>query len=200
MDKNIAIYLAGKIQKAHEAPNERYWSLNDIKTLEESLNPYTLTTLNPAVRSDNLEDQKSVFGRDMTQVYSSDVVFVDARDRRGLGVGAEMMWAKVNNIPVVTLAPKETHYVKSNTALLGVNVKDWVHPFIYSLSDYICEDVQDGAKWILSHIRSPKEIKGKDSIIDAMLYYRDTQFSSDKPMKNSAKSNAFVRDKIEALC
>ena len=30
MKKKISIYLAGKIQKAHENPNEFYWSEDDI--------------------------------------------------------------------------------------------------------------------------------------------------------------------------
>lgn len=197
--KNIAIYLAGKIQKAHEAPNERYWSENDISMLSNTLRPYQLHALNPAIRADNLEDQKSVFGRDMVQVYSSDFVFVDARDRRGLGVGAEMMWAKVNSIPVVTLAPQETHYVKSNTSLLGVDVKGWVHPFIYSLSDYICESVEDGANWIKSFIENPKPVKTKDDIFEAMVYYKEQQFNKDTPMLDIASSCDEVNRRIAEL-
>lgn len=35
-----------------------------------------------------------------------------------LGVGAEMMWAKVHKLPIITLAPKNSHYHISNTTLL----------------------------------------------------------------------------------
>src|SRR5579872_2699636 len=101
--RTIAIYLAGSIQKGHET-NDLYWTRSDLETIEEALSDYNVKFLNPALRSDDLSDQQSVFGRDMLQVYCSDVVFVDARDRRGIGVGAEMMWAKMNQIPVLTLA------------------------------------------------------------------------------------------------
>lgn len=68
----------------------------------------------------------------MTQAFCSDVVFVDVPDRRGLGVGAEMIWAKFHNIPIVTLAPTHSHHNKNKTILLGVAVENWVHPFVES--------------------------------------------------------------------
>jgi len=109
MSNEVAIYLAGKIQKAHENPNETYWTEKDQEILRQALSPSSVYFLNPAIRSDDLSVQKSVFGRDMAQVYSADVIFVDGRERRGLGVGAEMMWAKMNRKPVITLAPLGSH-------------------------------------------------------------------------------------------
>lgn len=107
MKSKIAIYLAGSIKKGHEKSDESYWTEEDKIFLKKHLNHYEVSFLNPAFRTDDLSHQRSVFGRDMLQVFSSNIVFVDARDRRGLGVGAEMMWAKVNAIPVVTWAPKK---------------------------------------------------------------------------------------------
>lgn len=143
MDTKISIYLAGSIKKGHEKADESFWTDQDMLFLKKSLGEFDVSFLNPAFRSDNLSDQRSVFGRDMTQVFCSDVVFVDARDRRGLGVGAEMMWAKSHKIPVVTLAPKDSHYNKSKTTLLDVAVEDWVHPFVESLSDAIVENQEN---------------------------------------------------------
>src|SRR5882672_8272072 len=105
MKTKIAIYLAGSIKKGHERSEETYWTEEDMSLLKMSLAKYEVSFLNPAFRTDDLSDMKSVFGRDMLQVFSSNVVFVDARDRRGLGVGAEMMFAKLNRIPVITWAP-----------------------------------------------------------------------------------------------
>jgi hypothetical protein len=93
MSTKISIYLAGSIKKGHERPDESYWTDEDMFLLKNNLVEYEISFLNPAFRSDNLSDQRSTFGRDMIQVYSSDVV-VDARDRRGLGVGAEMIGLK----------------------------------------------------------------------------------------------------------
>ena len=133
MKKKVAIYLAGSIKKEHERSEDSYWTETDRQFLRASLSSYDISFLNPAFRTDNLSDQQSVFGRDMTQVFCSDIVFVDARERRGLGVGAEMMWAKLNKLPVITLAPRDSHYHKSHTTLLDVPVKDWIHPFVESL-------------------------------------------------------------------
>jgi hypothetical protein len=121
MKKSLSLYLAGSIQKGHEV-NGSYWTENDMAALKGFLHPYEVSFLNPAFRSDDLSDQHSVFGRDMLQVFCADIVFVDARDRRGLGVGAEMMWAKFNKIPVLIWAPKDTHYHKTETTLLGQSV------------------------------------------------------------------------------
>lgn len=178
----LAIYLAGTIKKGHENSNETHWGDREINALKEALHPYEVSFLNPAFRSDNLSDPHSVFGRDMLQVFSSHVIFVDARDRRGLGVGAEMMWGKVNRIPVVTWAPKNTHYHMSKAVLLGKPVEDYIHPFVYALSDVVVETLEEGAKWI----KKIKEhsIKGPECMHAAMQYYKDSQLSQDRPMQD----------------
>ena len=129
MKKSLSIYLAGNIKKNHENESQIFWSEEDRKILRQKLSPTELIFLNPAFRTDDLSDQKSVFGRDMMQVFCSDIILVDVRERRGLGVGAEMMWAKINKIPVVTLAPQESHYRKSKVNLLDVEVKKLGTPF-----------------------------------------------------------------------
>jgi len=184
MKKKIAIYLAGSIKKEHEKSNDSYWSESEMEFLQDNLPTYEISFLNPAFRSDDLSDQHSVFGRDMLQVFCSDIVFVDARERRGLGVGAEMMWAKLHKLPVITLAPKNLHYHKSDTTLLGVPVKDWIHPFVESLSDAIVENLHEGVASIESFLsNTPLPIKDIAYIESAMHHYRATQFHSDKPMK-----------------
>ena len=200
MDTKISIYLAGSIKKGHEKADETFWTDEDMIFLKKNLSEYEVSFLNPAFRSDNLSDQRSVFGRDMTQVFCSDVVFVDARDRRGLGVGAEMMWAKFHKIPVVTLAPKDSHYNKSKTTLLGVAVEDWVHPFVESLSDAIVENLVEGATWIRKFIRDPAP-KAKDVqyIQSAMQYYRDSQLSHDEPMKALIMANQKLYKRVWGL-
>lgn len=185
MKPKLAIYLAGSIKKGHENPNASFWTDKDINLLKEHLDAYEVAFLNPAFRSDDLSDQRSVFGRDMLQVFSSHIVFVDARDRRGLGVGAEMMWAKLNKIPVVAWAPKDSHYHKTHATVLGVPVNDFVHPFVESLSDKIVENLAEGAQWIEQAISNPSSVKIKSiqDICAAMEYYKNNQLHRDFPMK-----------------
>lgn len=197
MEAKISIYLAGSIKKDHEKADESFWTNDDMKFLKKELPEFKLSFLNPAFRSDNLSDQRSVFGRDMTQVFCSDVVFVDARDRRGLGVGAEMMWAKFHKIPIVTLAPKDSHYNKSKTTLLDVPVENWVHPFVESLSDAIIENLSDGALWIRRFASgAAPRVKDVEYIQSAMQYYRDTQLPHDEPMNMLIEANQTVHDRI----
>ena len=185
MKPRIAIYLAGSIKKGHENPNKSFWTDDDQNLLKTTLKHYEIVFLNPAFRSDDLSDQYSVFGRDMLMVWSSHIVFVDARDRRGLGVGAEMMWAKLNQIPVVTWAPKNSHYHKSQTTILGVVVNDFVHPFVEALSDQLVDNLIEGAEWIEKFLSDPSSVKIKniEHIQSAMQYYKANQLDGDVPMK-----------------
>jgi hypothetical protein len=200
MNNKIAIYLAGSIKKGHERADESFWTDDDVLLLKKYLTGYEVSFLNPAFRSDNLSDQRSTFGRDMIQVFCSDVVFVDARDRRGLGVGAEMMWAKFHRIPIVTLAPKNSHYNKSKTTLLGMPVENWIHPFVDSLSDAIVENLNEGATWIRRFIGdSAPEVRGIEYIESAMRYYRGTQLSHDGPMKALLEANNQLHKRVTDL-
>ena len=184
MKSKIAIYLAGSIKKGHENSNNSYWTDTDMDLLRESFEKHDVAFLNPAFRTDNLADQRSVFGRDMLQVFSSHAVFVDARDRRGLGVGAEMMWAKLNQIPVVAWAPKNSHYNKEKTSVLDVAVDGFIHPFVLGLSDKVIDTLPEGAEWLEKALSNPSSVKIKstDDIADAIEYYKSTQFHNDTPM------------------
>jgi hypothetical protein len=200
MSKDISIYLAGKIQKAHEHPNETYWTEDDQQVLRQAFAPCRVHFLNPAIRTDDLSDQRSVFGRDMIQVFSADAVFVDVRDRRGLGVGAEMMWAKMNRIPVVSLSPLGSHYHKKSTSLLGVEVESWIHPFVEGLSDVIVESLVEAAAWLVTALRdSPPHVKGADWIHEAMQYYLEAQFPSDKPMTALANASKELENRFQSV-
>lgn len=190
MKTKLAIYLAGSIQKGHEKPDETYWTEANMDTLRQHLPQFEVSFLNPAFRQDDLSDQLSVFGRDMLQVYCSDIVFVDARDRRGLGVGAEMMWSKYNNKPLIIWAPKETHYHKTQTTVLGQPVDNFVHPFVESLGDKLVETLEEGAAWIAAlQYQSRQHIKTMDNVFMAMEHYKNNQLVNDRPMRDFIRSH-----------
>lgn len=200
MKTKIAIYLAGSIKKGHEKNGETYWTDEDMDFLRKSLSSYELLFLNPAFRTDDLSDEHSIFGRDMLQVFSSDIVFADVRDRRGLGVGAEMMWAKVHKIPVITWAPKESHYRKSATSILGVPVNNFVHPFVAGLSDKIADNLTEAAAWIHTIISDPSlPIKGLDNIKSAIQYYKEQQLSQDEPMCKLMEACSRLQQRIKCV-
>ena len=186
--KKLAIYFAGTVQKDHEVMESR-WTQEDFQILEKTLAPQKLALLNPSLRNDDLCDQKSVFGRDMSQVFMADIVFVDARHRRGLGVGAEMMWAKFHAKPVIILAPNETHYRKATTEILGTKINEYVHPFVQNLSDKIVSSVEEGAEWIELYLEGETGmIKDLTTIYEAMRHYQHTQYNHDHPMRELVES------------
>lgn len=197
MKQKLAIYLAGSIKKGHERSDESFWTEEDMTALRQHLADFDVSFLNPAFRTDDLSDQFSVFGRDMLQVFCCDIIFVDARDRRGLGVGAEMMWAKLNKKPLVIWAPKNTHYHKSQTTILDVPVTNFIHPFVESLGDQIVENLEEGAKWMRAVMSGSKvAIKGIDHIEKAMKHYKAKQLVHDLPMQQILSMHDELKSRV----
>lgn len=199
MTNKCSIYLAGKIKKGHENDHEAYWTEQDLMQIQNGLSPMQVNFLNPAHRMDDLTNMKSVFGRDMAQVFISDVVWVDARDRRGLGVGAEMMWAKVNQIPLIALSPDESFYRKSNAMLLDTPVEKYTHPFIEEMCDGIVASIEEGVSWIKQHMQTPKPIKGQSCMTACMQYYLEHQFSGDQPMVEMVANDECLNQKLLSI-
>jgi hypothetical protein len=199
MKSQVSIYLAGNIKKGHEKVEDTYWTDEDIHVIKNRLSDFDVSILNPAFRSDDLTDLYAVFGRDMLQVKCSDIVFVDARGRRGLGVGAEMMFAKVHQIPLVIWAPHNSHYRRSKTTLIDVPIENYVHPFILSLADTLADTLEEGIEWIHSYLSNNAlyEIKGMEHISQAINHYKERQLGKDEPMLSLLESNIELKRKVE---
>ena len=195
MSKLISIYFAGSIQKGSEK-NEFEWSSESINELAVALQPYQLVSLNPSERTDDLSDSLSVFGRDMTQVYAADMVFVDLRAKRGIGVGAEMMWAKFHKRPVIGWAPKNTHYQRDKTIMLGQEISGYVHPFVAGLCDTLVSSMKEAADWIKDHMSNAQGIKGIHTISSYMTKYRTEQFEKDIPMKQIVQRSVELKRRV----
>lgn len=198
MKKSISIYLAGTIKKGHDEEHELCWNEEHKKILQENCQGIELIFLDPQKRSDDLSDQQSVFGRDMFQVFSSDVVLVDARSKRGLGVGAEMMFAKMQRIPLISWLPRESYYHRKELHFLGQKVESWIHPFVYSLSDYLAPTLQEAAHWI-EHTLYDAAIKGPETMQKSMQYYLETQLQFDHGMKELIDTNQQLAKKLQVI-
>ena len=132
-------------------------------------------------------------------VSTADFVFVDARERRGLGVGAEMMWAKAIQTPLITLAPMDTHYRKEKTTILQFTVNDYTHPFVFSLSDVVVSSALEGGRWMKKHIEEPQEIKGKHHLKETMRHFYSSHFSTDKPFQEILQEFPDFQEKVDQL-
>lgn len=181
--RTVAIYLAGGIKKGEKDKEKICWEKDDKDFIRNELEGWEIVFLDPQIRGDQLSDALSVFGRDMTQVTNCDFVLVDGREKRGVGVGIEMLMAKVRGIPVVSIIPKNTHYHRDKVSYLGQEVKNFVHPTFFALSDKIAGDLAEAMEWVREHLRDPRPVKGIHSVEDAMRHYRETQLEGDKPMK-----------------
>lgn len=140
----VRIYLCGSIKKGASDRRDRteYWQ--DIH--EEKIKTWVssdVSILNPAKFLISRKDYFVNFGCDMYLVRTSDLVIADLRSEKGIGVGAEMMFAQGSGIPVISWLPPGSHYRRDLSDVFGEDLKNWTHPFAYSLSDYV-EDSLEG--------------------------------------------------------
>lgn len=196
----VAIYLSGSIQKGHTDTRESFWTPNDIEFIERVLAPMDVHLLNPASRSDDLSDFLGTFGRDLFQVAAADVIFVDVRDRRGIGVGSEMTVAKALGVPVVSLCPENSHYRRQDFVFMGQQLTDWTHPFVYGLSDVVVGTLKEACGWLLDNQvwekRISKELDHSGNTVNAAIHhYLNTQLERDKEMSAIVASSTRLREK-----
>jgi len=116
-----------------------------------------------------------VVGHDSYTIKMSDIIIVNAENKLGAGTAQEMVIAKYFSKPVVTVLPKNTHHRKSNIIFDGKLINDWIHPFIFTISDLIVEKIPDAVSWIQEYQRKPnnKMIKDISIIDDAIEAYKN---------------------------
>lgn len=106
------------------------------------------------------------------------------------------MIAKQRGKAVIGWVPKESHYRKSQTSLLGKPVSGWVHPFVESLTDYIANDLADMVKAISLFSSGDLNIKNKEIIDKAMNHYLESQYPNDYPMQNLIEGHPILEPVI----
>ena len=88
----------------------------------------------------------TLLGRDLYAVEVADAVIVDARERRGLGVGTEMMASRLYGTLLVAVVPPDSHYRQSNMAVRGTTLDAYVHPHLLGLCDAIVSDFETAGR------------------------------------------------------
>ncbi|MCI5168649.1 MAG: hypothetical protein D3903_21775 [Candidatus Electrothrix sp. GM3_4] len=174
-----------------------------MDSLSASLAPIEPVFLNPGIRGkkDDVADGLSTFGHDLFQVYCSDVVLVDARDRRGIGIGIEMALAKNYNLPILALTERNTYYHKDRLEYLGQVVEPFIHPFIESLSDSVVFTTDEAASWIKDFLdkKITKPIINKNIFTDGMKHYLYNNLKNDPFMHDIVKNNSDKMRLVEQL-
>jgi hypothetical protein len=179
--KQIAIYLAGSVKKVHtENDNKLLFDDNSKEQILQNLSDFEVIILDPNV-SDYFPLEFANFGKDMLSVVSSNFLIIDLRDKRGIGVGAEMMMAKFHRIPVVSVCPPNTHNRRQ------MKDQEWIHPFIPALSDAIVNDFSEAARWIKNFMNNPAKVKSEKEIDDYIEVYKSKILKDDTEFLNSYK-------------
>ncbi len=185
--KKITIYMAGGIKKGEKDNEKSSWAEGDMDVFRKKLEPLKVHFIDPRYRNDYLGDSLSVFGRDLMAVRISDFVVVDARNKRGIGVGQEMLFAKMNKVPVIAVAPKNSHYVRGKLEYLGQKVENYIHPFLFCTSDAIVENFEQAAAWIKNFLEKPVEIKDISITEKAIDEYMKKYMHKDDPVNEAIK-------------
>lgn len=203
----LHIYLSGKIKKSHEEGEGFCWGKEEISQIKEKLFPICIDYLDPSHRADDLADHISIFGRDLLQVSLSDIVFADVRERRGIGVGGEIIFAGWIDTPVISICPLDSFYRPLDIKILDQPLSSWTHPFVGGPSIYVASTVQEAAQWIKENkmmSKSKEDISNRILRLQAMPLifkspikrYIEYQLEKDVPMKEFFEKN---RDLVEII-
>ena len=115
------------------------------------------------------------YGCDLYLVSVSNVVVADLRRSKGIGVGAELMYANLHGIPVIGWLPSNSEYKKDLIKNInGEDLIDWVHPFAYGLCDKRFETLNEIGKEIDLMVetgRFEKSFRSPQHSIDKFLEY-----------------------------
>jgi hypothetical protein len=163
----VRIYLSGGIKK-DEDDRKICWSEEDkeaIRSLVEGVE-----FLDPQ-RTPEVHDSIASFGCDLNDVKCADIVLVDARQKRGIGIGAEMAVAKMLGKPVVSVVPRNSHYRRDVLNHFGKEIRDWTHPFLVGLSDSVVESVGEAATWVSDFLKDPGPVKDASVVEEAIAYF-----------------------------
>jgi hypothetical protein len=166
----IKLYLSGGVKK-DDNDRKVCWSEEDRDAIRGVLGG-DVDFLDPQGNPERA-DPFSAFGLDMRDVKEADIVIVDGREKRGIGVGAEMLAAKIWGKPVVAIAPRNGHYRRDLLEHFGQEIENWQHPFVAGLSDAVMETVEEAARWIASFLEKPTSVKDASVLDKAIEYFLD---------------------------
>jgi len=164
----MVIYLAGDLPKGdEEAKGFVNWRQRYKHALEEVFDGVKF--IDPWRPEKDENDPVAVFGEDCKSIKEADLIVIKAEEKLGAGTSMEFVIAKYFNKPVVTVIPKDSHHRRSNLYFAGVLVEDWIHPFIFAMSDFVVEKIDDVAKIKDRVLKStPKDITFIDQAIRHM--------------------------------
>lgn len=159
------------------------WTKAEKGQVQEAASPHDVLFLNP---DDPITDPDNVlgqFGRDMYQIAVADAVIVDARERRGLGVGVEMAAAAAMGTTIIVVAPANSKYRADELHYRGAVVTNYIHPHVAALATHVVGDFT-AAGWALTATVGRKRTPYNclPWLDEAIAEYCDNVLPHDAPM------------------
>lgn len=171
MQANVIVYLAG------------VWQNQDAQDLLRELSHSQPRLINQIEPIDEAADPRAALGKEGLLIYTADALFLDTRHRPGIEAGAALVWAKSNQIPVVT-------WHDGHSALPAL---------IASLSDALVESTSEGAQWIENYMRRGGAIKSLETMRSAMRYYCSTHLKADEQMMTRICSHSKLIERVSRI-
>lgn len=178
-----SVYCSGSIIKGVSDKGRLCWTDVEQAQLSNGALPQEVVFLNPDDPITDTANTLGQFGRDMFQVMTATAVVVDARERRGIGIGVEMAAAATLGTPVIVVAPRNSNYRQDRLEYRGAVVTGYVHPHIASIATEIVDDF-DAAGRVLAGLPARKSpaCAMPDWLTLAIEEYRKNVLPADAPM------------------
>jgi len=141
-----AVYCSGSIAKGTSDSKRICWTDVERNLVQTGAGSARIVFLNPDDPITDAANTLGQFGRDMYQVMIADAVIVDARERRGIGIGVEMAAAATLGTPIIVVAPRNSLYRQDQLNYRGVLVNDYVHPHVSSLASCVVNDFEEAGR------------------------------------------------------
>jgi hypothetical protein len=125
------------------------WSDTERLAVSKGASPHEVVYLNPDDPITDPANTLGQFGRDMYQVMVATAIIVDARERRGLGIGVEMAAAATFGTPIIVVAPRNSKYRSDKLEYRGTTVSNYVHPHVGALAADVVDDFVAAGEAIL---------------------------------------------------
>ena len=146
--RNVTLYLSGSVRRGlnDQRLNAIAWDSEDESQIRAILSDMDITIHNPASTTIDRSDALTHFSADLSLIEASDFMITNGTASNGVGTGAEMMWAAMMDVPVITVAPRNSQYRRDEIELCGQRIQDWVHPFVFALSCMLAESLEDALR------------------------------------------------------
>jgi glycosyltransferase involved in cell wall biosynthesis len=140
-----SIYCSGSIIKGAADEKRLCWTDRERTQVADG-SASKVVFLNPDDPITDPGNTLGQFGRDMYQIMVASAVVVDARERRGLGIGVEMAAAAALGTPVIVVAPRNGKYRMDSLDYRGVTIAEYVHPHVASLAAAVVETFEEAGR------------------------------------------------------